>query len=94
MASVYILYSKNADKFYIGSCYNLEERLKQHQDKTFMGFTSNENDWELFYSINDLEYKQARGIEVHIKKMKSRKYLQNLILFSEITDRLILKYKE
>ncbi|MTI38526.1 GIY-YIG nuclease family protein, partial [Fulvivirga lutimaris] len=33
MASVYILYSQSADKFYVGSCLNLEERLQQHKNK-------------------------------------------------------------
>jgi putative endonuclease len=93
MAVVYILYSKKADSFYIGSCNNLEERLKQHSEKMFTGFTSKQNDWELHYSISDLKYNQARSIETHFKKMKSRKYLQNLILFPDITTKLILKYK-
>ena len=92
MASVYILYSQNADSYYVGSCKDLDERLAQHQKKEYAGFTSNENDWELFYSINDLSYKQSRDIELHIKKMKSRKYLQNLIQYPEIAEKLKQKY--
>jgi putative endonuclease len=92
MASIYILYSLKSDSYYIGSCNNFVERLEQHQTKTFGGFTSNEDDWKLFYSINDLNYQQARNIESHIKKMKSRKYLENLSQFPEIMERLILKY--
>lgn len=92
MASVYILYSSSADSFYIGSCKDLQERLVQHKEKTFDGFTSNNDDWELFFSINDLEYAQVRDIEIHIKKMKSRKYLQNLAQFPEMKEKLILRY--
>ncbi|MFN5983120.1 MAG: GIY-YIG nuclease family protein [Fluviicola sp.] len=30
MATVYIIYSKSIDKFYVGSCLNLIERLELH----------------------------------------------------------------
>lgn len=92
MASVYILYSKKADSFYIGSCNDLKERLEQHRKKVFNGFTSNEDDWQLFYSIDDLGYKQSRDIESHIKKMKSRKYIQNLVQYPEMAEKLKTRY--
>ncbi|MCW3105174.1 MAG: catalytic domain protein [Bacteroidetes bacterium] len=93
MASVYILYSKNADRYYIGSCKELEERLHQHREKIFDGFTADMDDWELYYSINELNYQEARAIEAHIKKMKSRKYLENLRIYPDITHKLIHKYR-
>ena len=94
MATVYILYSRKLDKYYTGSCLNLEERLKEHIDKKFNhSFTSKADDWDLYYSINELEYKQARNIEGHIKKMKSRKYIENLKRFDEMTKRVVEKYK-
>jgi putative endonuclease len=93
MASVYILYSKELNKYYIGSCLVLDERLVQHQNKTFSNsFTSKASDWTLFYSISDLNYTQARAIESHIKKMKSRTYIENLKRFSEISQKLTEKY--
>ena len=92
MASVYILFSQNADSYYIGSCKDLKERLKQHQKKEFIGFTANDDDWKLFYSIEGLGYKQSRDIESHIKRMKSRKYLQSLVQFPEIIEKLMIKY--
>ena len=94
MANVYILYSKKLDKYYTGSCFNLMERIDDHLHKRFEdGFTSKADDWKLFYSINDLNYQQARKIEKHIKKMKSRKYIENLKLYTEITIKLKEKYK-
>ncbi len=42
------------------------------------GYTSKANDWELFFSIDSLSYNQARQIELHIKKMKSKKYIYDL----------------
>ena len=93
MASAYILYSKSIDSYYIGSCKNLEDRLKEHSDKLFsQSFTANQaSDWELFISIDELEYSQARKIENHIKRMKSKKYIQNLKEYPEMIEKLKLK---
>lgn len=53
MATVYILYSKRMDKYYIGSCLNIEERLQEHRNKKFkMSFTAKADDWVLY-----LQYK-------------------------------------
>ena len=94
MAIVYILYSKNIDQFYIGSCLNLEERIIQHRNHTFkVSFTKRTDDWQIFFKIDNLEYQQARKIEKHIKNMKSRKYLFNLTKYKDITTKLIQKYK-
>jgi putative endonuclease len=94
MANVYILYSKKLNKFYTGSCLDFEKRLTDHLAKKFIdGFSAKTNDWELFYIIKDLTYKQAREIEAHIKRMKSKKYIEELKKYSEISEKLIEKYK-
>jgi len=93
MAHVYILYSKKADRFYIGSCLSLEERLSQHATKYFENaYTTIADDWELFFNLDDLEFSVARKIEEHIKKMKSRTYIKNLNIYPEIGRNLIQKY--
>jgi putative endonuclease len=93
MAAVYILYSKEIDSYYIGSCKEIDERLLEHARKKFKtSFTTRADDWSIFLKIDGLDYHQARDIEAHIKKMKSRKYLQNLILFPEIIDKLIRRF--
>jgi putative endonuclease len=51
------------------------------------------DDWVLFLSIDDLDYAQARSIELHIKKMKSKIYLQNLLHHPEMVERLKEKYE-
>jgi len=95
MATVYILYSQSLDKYYIGSCIEVAERLDQHLSKFFPGaFTSKANDWVIFFSLIDLSYKQARSIESHIKNMKSKKYIQNLKRYSEISQNLKNLYDE
>ena len=94
MASVYILHSKKLNKFYIGSCENLEQRLTQHLNHQFeKAFTNKADDWVLFYSAESLEYTQASHIEAHIKNMKRSKYIKNLQAFPEIIEKLIIKYK-
>ena len=58
MAYVYILYSENLNRFYIGSCIDLKFRLEQHLNKEFsQSFTSKTNDWNLFYYLDNLDYK-------------------------------------
>ena len=93
MASVYILYSTKLDRFYIGSCKDLSYRLGQHLNKEFKdSFTASAEDWELHFSVDGLEYQQARRIESHLKKMKSKAYIQNLKKYPEIMERLKVKY--
>ena len=92
MASVYILYSSTLDHFYVGSCAELSFRLQQHLNKDFIhSFTAKANDWAVFYTIENLSYPQARSIEAHIKKMKSRVYIMNLKKYPEMTEKLVAK---
>ncbi|WP_410479091.1 GIY-YIG nuclease family protein [Pedobacter psychrodurus] len=45
MASVYILYFRNLNRFYTGSCNNLPQRLEQHFNKDFEdSFTTKADD--------------------------------------------------
>ena len=79
MGHVYILRSA-AGKYYVGSCADLTERLLQHRDKRFnKSYTAlSANSWELFLSIDNIAYEQSRKIEQHLKRMKSRVYIENL----------------
>ena len=62
MAIVYFLYSKSIDKFYIGSCINIEVRLNDHLlNKYNSAFTIRANDWEVYYKIEQLEFIPARN---------------------------------
>ena len=94
MAVVYVLYSKELDKYYIGSCLNLEERLRQHKENEFdKSYTKRANDWKVFLKIEALDYKVARKVEKHVKSMKSKKYIENLQKYKEMQLKLIAKYK-
>ena len=94
MAVFYVLHSKSIDKYYVGSCKNLAKRLEEHKSNELTkGFTKRATDWEVYFSIDSLERRQAREIESHIKRMKSRKYIENLVQYSELVAKLIEKYK-
>lgn len=93
MGVVYILFSNRLTKFYIGSCKDLSERITQHANNTYeKSFTAKADDWELYLSITDLGYQQARLIELHIKNMKSAKYIKDLIKYPEIIEKLKERY--
>lgn len=94
MASVYILFSKDINRYYTGSCLDLESRIAEHMNKLFKGsFTSKANDWKLFFSIDNLSYDSARTIELHIKKMKSSRYIENLKKYPEMCQKLIDQFR-
>ena len=90
MDCVYILHSNKLNRFYIGSTSNLETRIEFHKIAEAHKFTSKANDWILFYKILCDNKNQALNIEKHIKRMKSKAYIENLIKHPEI----ILKLKE
>lgn len=61
MASVYILFSKNLNKYYVGSCKDLAYRMDQHLNKDYIkSFTAKADDWMVFWHIDNLGYDQAR----------------------------------
>jgi putative endonuclease len=88
----YIIYSISLDKFYIGACHeNLDDRIFKHNTHFYGNhrFTAAASDWELFLKIPTTDYPQAIRIEQKIKAMKSSKYIQNLIKYPEIIDKII-----
>jgi putative endonuclease len=95
MASVYILHSPSVDKFYTGSCQEIPERIHQHLIRYFpKAFTSQARDWVIYFQIDNLGYSQARKIEKHIKRMKSKKYFEDLKRYPELTQKLVELYRQ
>ena len=91
MASVYILFSTSANKFYTGSCKEIPERTHQHLIEYFpKAFTSQAKDWVVYFQIDNLGYSQARAIERHIK----RKYFEDLKRYPELAQKLVQLYRE
>lgn len=86
---VYILHSTQLGRYYIGFTEDVDKRLDQHRRKVFKGsFTAKSEDWELAFVIPCESESMARGIEAHIKGNRSRRYIENLILYPGISERL------
>ena len=75
---IYILHSKSRDKYYVGSCDDLEKRLADHNAGRSK-YTRTGKPWQLKYHETYESRSEARRREMEIKKRKSRKYLEYLI---------------
>ena len=72
---------------------NFDIRLDFHlNDDQQRKFTHNADDWVLFHKIDCDSKDLALRIEKHIKAMKSKIYIENLIKYREMTSKLIDKY--
>jgi putative endonuclease len=95
MFCVYIIYSAKLNRYYTGTTDNFSKRLNEHNAAMYNdAFTVNGIPWITHIVIDNLSSKQALNIERHIKKMKSQQYIQNLLIYPDIIQKLILKYKE
>ncbi len=74
----YILYSKSWNRYYIGSTNNLTRRLTEHNSGQTKS-TRNGKPWRLAFLKIFKTYSQARNFEIKIKRMKSRKFIEDLI---------------
>jgi len=75
---LYILYSFQIDKYYIGHTHNLLERLRKHNSK-HSGFTGITNDWQIVYKENFTSKNEAYARERQVKKWKNRQRIEKLI---------------
>jgi putative endonuclease len=92
---VYILHSHKLGKYYIGFTQNLDLRLDFHEnDSQTRKFSYKADDWELLFTIAVFSKKQGMLIEKHIKAMKSKVYIQNLMKYPEMTTKLLEKYSD
>jgi putative endonuclease len=94
MAYTYILYSNKTDRFYIGaSSFHPDLRCAQHNQELYSNsFTSKGIPWTVFFFLECASIRQARQIEAHIKRMKSKKFILNLKKYPELTAKLLDKY--
>ncbi len=67
--------------------------MEFHKNAESNKFTANAEDWKLFLQIQCENKIQALNIEKHIKKMKSKTYIENLIKYPDIILKLKSKYK-
>ncbi len=93
MFYVYILYSPDYDKYYIGHTNDPERRLEEHNSNPRLTFTHKFRPWRL---IKYFQVNQSRGdalkMERFIKRMKSRAFVIRLLeeenLFKDIAKKI------
>ena len=80
----YIIFSPIKNKYYIGHTGdNLDERIRKH-NSDHKGFTGGIGDWELKYSEKYDTKSDALRREKEIKRWKSRKLVEKLILAGSV----------
>jgi len=76
---VYILYSIQIDKYYIGfTSDDLNERLRKH-NSNHKGFTGGKGDWKIMHFEIFADKSMAMRRERQIKSWKSKKMIEQLI---------------
>ena len=94
MPCCYILFSHSLNKYYVGATqYDVQQRIVQHNTAHYGKgkFTAAANDWILFLELKANDFEHALRIEKHIKKMKSKVYIENLKKYPELQEKLLNK---
>jgi putative endonuclease len=78
---IYILYSEKTDHYYIGSCADIETRLQRHNAGATLS-TKHGRPWRVVYSETFDDKTKALKRENYLKSLKSRKFIEILILNS------------
>ena len=78
MFYMYILYSKMADRYYVGQTIDLKNRLESHNSGASRS-TAYTQDWILVYTETFATRQEAIKRERYIKSMKNRKYIERLL---------------
>ncbi|MFA6980529.1 MAG: GIY-YIG nuclease family protein [Ignavibacteriaceae bacterium] len=76
---VYILFSKNLNKYYVGSTSDVEWRLERH-NAGWGKYSKTGIPWEIVLREECSTKTEALKREREIKKKKSRKYIEEIII--------------
>ena len=78
MYTVYILYSENIQKHYVGfTGLSVKERLEKHL-YNHTGFTARTKDWVIVFELKIENKKEALLLEKKIKKRGAKRYLNDI----------------
>jgi putative endonuclease len=92
MHFIYILYSKATNRYYVGETDNIEMRLSKHNQHSYKGsFTKIADDWKAVLLFSCVSREQAIRLEKFIKNMKSKVFIQKLIINPVILQDIISK---
>ena len=87
MFYIYILHSELHDKYYVGQSDDISRRLIEHNELSDHSYTSKYRPWGLVASFEVGDSRShARKIESHIKKQKSKVYIQEIIERGSISE--------
>ena len=75
---MYILFSKSRDRYYIGHTNNIERRLAEHNSGQTKS-TKHGIPWELVFTKEFDSNVEANKVELYLKRMKSRKFIEKFI---------------
>ena len=78
MFTVYILFSEQLQKYYIGyTSKNVQDRLKEHL-YNHKGFTAKAKDWNVIYKLERNSKSEAIMLERKIKKRGAKRFLNEI----------------
>ena len=92
MTQVYILHSQKLNRYYVGeTTLHVEDRLRQHNTGYYSNksFTSTTDDWVLMLQMECSDRSHALRLEKKIKSMKSKTYIENLLKYKELQDKVL-----
>jgi len=91
---VYILYSQKLNRYYTGCTRQLQNRVENHLSHFYgsESFTAKADDWIIKLLLNCKDEQHAKAVELHIKRMKSSTYIQNLIKYPEMQQKLLANH--
>ena len=79
MFTVYVLYSKQFDKIYVGFTINLDNRFKSHNELGKKGWTVKFRPWAVLHTEGFETKAAAMEREKQLKSAKGRAYIRELI---------------
>ena len=92
MHSFYVIYSKSKDHYYAGETNDISGRLSKHNSHVYRGsYTKIASDWKLVLDYKCASKQDALFLEGFVKRMKSRKFIINIIQDPEILKDILNK---
>ena len=81
MYFIYIIYSKKLDRYYVGTTDDVLKRMGEHNSGFYSeAYTVKGVPWVLSLSFESESSEKAYGIEKFLKRMKSRIFLDKVIV--------------
>ena len=88
---IYIIYSESADRYYIGHTNDPDRRLDEHNNVIKNSYTFKYRPWILKACFELSESRgEAKKVETYLKRMKSRKLIENIIKNPKEFDKIVM----